>query len=860
MTLSFGKLPDRVTNGGSASVSLVDNDDPVVMVSFDQSHYVVNEGDDAVTVMVSLSADPERRVEIPLWVTLNNGATESDYSGVPERLIFESGETKKSFDLIATDDNEDEDDETVTLSFGALPNRVSMGSQTTVTITDNDERGVTVSVAELAVPEGGENTYTIVLQSMPTAPVTLQVSGMENTDLLIDMPQLTFTAENWHVPQNVVVRARRDDDAVVDMAVTLHHAISGGDYGEMVVAPVAVTITEDDVPALSIEDQRASEDAVEMVFTVKLNVQSSEEVHVSYQTSNRIAEAGTDYKATQGMLRFASLETHATFAVPIINDDMDEGNETFTVTLSEPIYATLDNAQALGTIVDEDATPRAMEWLLSGVGRLVATETVEIISRRFEGQRLGSRPSLMLGGRIMSPDDRMDGHALVGLARNLAAVMGVNTWMPSYPGASRSQEPIYPLSLGTRQPNWIAQGSASMDSPVHFRRITLRELLSRSAFELPLNRTDQRGQWTLWGQGTASRISGQPSAARTMVLEGFSGYLGIDYQFRPNALMGLTLTHILGDMDYSSRDDDLLIPFDFNLTSLMPYFYYQVRPKLGVWGILGIGRGRANITDAEGPIETPLILFMGASGARQDLITYRSIDLAMKADAFFVSTGLKAQIGLPKLRENVERVRLLLEGRNTQQMGEASQLIQSLEVGTRWDVGRVARGAGMDLGGGFEYRHTELGLGAAARGRYLLIHGQAGYEEWGISLLLRTDPGWGKRGLVLTIAPVWGAPSQSAETLWRDAQSMGNGPVLTSQHGIGIRPDRMEIDFGYRFVRHAGDTLIMPYSGLSFGGRGWQSYRLGGRMEVDERMDVDIEGELGSQGQSTLRLRAYMHW
>ena len=702
---------------------------------------------------------------------------------------------------------------------------------------------------------------------MPTEPVMLYVSGMENTDVLVDAPQVMFTEENWHVPQAVAVRARADDDAVVDGVVTLHHAISGGDYGAVVVAPVAVMITEDDVPVLTIEDQRASEDAAEMVFTVLLNVQSSEEVRVSYETSNGTAEAGTDYKATQGILRFAALEMRQTFSVPIIDDDLDEGDETFTVVLSAPVNATLstDNARALGTIVDEDTVPLAMAYLLSSVGRLVATETVEIISRRFEDQRLGTRSSLMLGGRILSLDDRRGEHALVGLARNLAAVMGVDLWMPSSSGLGRgmglSQEPMSPLSLSTRRPAHIAHAGNAIGSPVHIRQVTVQDVLSRSAFELPLNQKEKErgGQWTLWGQGATSRMSGQPDAARTMTLEGFSGYLGVDYRFRKDALVGLTLTHILGNMDYSRENDDVLVPLDFNLTSLMPYFYYQVQPKMGLWGILGLGQGRASV-QAEEPLETPMRLFMGASGVRQDLTTYRSIDLAVKADAFFVTTGSQAQLKLPKLRENVERVRLLLEGRNRRAVGVASQLTHTVEVGARWDMGRVASGAGMDLGGGLEYAHTELGLGLAARGRYLLIHGQSGYEEWGASLMLRTDPGWGKRGLVLTMAPVWGAPSQSAEAMWRGTQGLSNRSVRGAQNGPGIRPDRTEVDFGYRFMRHAREGMIMPYGGLSIDRQSWQSYRVGGEWKLDEWIDVNLQGEHSAHGGIAIRFRAYLAW
>ena len=106
-------------------VTVIDNDDPQVTVSFGASSYTAAEGG-TVEVTVELSADPEREVVIPLTTTEQDGATGSDYSGVPASLTFESGDTSKSFTFEATDDALDDDGELVKLGFGAMPTGVTV--------------------------------------------------------------------------------------------------------------------------------------------------------------------------------------------------------------------------------------------------------------------------------------------------------------------------------------------------------------------------------------------------------------------------------------------------------------------------------------------------------------------------------------------------------------------------------------------------------------------------------------------------------------------------------------------------------------------------------------------------------------
>ena len=140
--LEFGTLPSRVSQGArnETTVNIGDDDAPEVTVEFGADTYAVAEGG-AQSVTVTLSADPERTVTIPLSKTEQGGATSADYSVVPSSVTFNAGETSRSFTFSAFDDTVDDDDESVRLEFGALPDRVSAGARNQITfnITDDDD-------------------------------------------------------------------------------------------------------------------------------------------------------------------------------------------------------------------------------------------------------------------------------------------------------------------------------------------------------------------------------------------------------------------------------------------------------------------------------------------------------------------------------------------------------------------------------------------------------------------------------------------------------------------------------------------------------------------------------------------------
>jgi len=111
------------------------------------------------------------------------------------------------------------------------------------------------------------------------------------------------------------------------------------------------------LPTLSINDVTVTEGdsgTTNAVFTVNLSAASTQTVSVNYGTANGTATAGSDYTATSNTLSFAPGQTSKTISVPIVGNTLAEGSENFTLNLSNPTNATISDAQAVGTIIDND--------------------------------------------------------------------------------------------------------------------------------------------------------------------------------------------------------------------------------------------------------------------------------------------------------------------------------------------------------------------------------------------------------------------------------------------------------------------------------------------------------------------------
>ncbi len=99
---------------------------------------------------------------------------------------------------------------------------------------------------------------------------------------------------------------------------------------------------------------RAPENTGNMVFTVDLSGTSTGPVSVRWTTADRTATAGADYTAASGTLTIPAGAASGEFEVPILNDLLDEHDETFLVRFDRPSGAGLASTEAVGTIEDDD--------------------------------------------------------------------------------------------------------------------------------------------------------------------------------------------------------------------------------------------------------------------------------------------------------------------------------------------------------------------------------------------------------------------------------------------------------------------------------------------------------------------------
>ncbi len=92
-------------------------------------------------------------------------------------------------------------------------------------------------------------------------------------------------------------------------------------------------------------------------FTVALSDPVDEQVTVDYATEEGSARASTDYEGSSGTLAFAPNEQTKTITVPVRGDTRDEPDETFGVRLKNVHNASTQDADARGTIADDDSPP-----------------------------------------------------------------------------------------------------------------------------------------------------------------------------------------------------------------------------------------------------------------------------------------------------------------------------------------------------------------------------------------------------------------------------------------------------------------------------------------------------------------------
>ena len=115
-----------------------------------------------------------------------------------------------------------------------------------------------------------------------------------------------------------------------------------------------------------------------VTYIVTLSSASNQTISVNYATANGTATGGLDYTATIGTLTFAPGVTSQVINIPILNDFLNEADETFTLTLSSPTNASIGAVTTVTTTITDTLTASVTTTLPANVENLTLTGTAAI--------------------------------------------------------------------------------------------------------------------------------------------------------------------------------------------------------------------------------------------------------------------------------------------------------------------------------------------------------------------------------------------------------------------------------------------------------------------------------------------------
>jgi hypothetical protein len=237
----------------------------------------------------------------------------------------------------------------------------------------------------------GTATITVTRTGGSTGAVTVHYATSDGpatagNDYVATSGTLTFA--DGEMSKTFTVSILQDDlvENGESLNLTLSDPTGGAALGTQSTA--LLNIIDDDVaqpgalqfsgPTFSVNESQGT-----ATITVTRTGGSNVPVTVHYATSDGSAVAGNDYTATSGTLSFGVGETQKTFTVPILDDQLVEGNETINLALSAPTDgATLGSrTTATLTIIDNDTTGTIAAAYQQGVNGYSGTTDVAITTQ-----------------------------------------------------------------------------------------------------------------------------------------------------------------------------------------------------------------------------------------------------------------------------------------------------------------------------------------------------------------------------------------------------------------------------------------------------------------------------------------------
>ena len=810
------------------------------------------EGTDS-SISFTVTLDEAATDTVTVDYATSDGTAESgdDYTAKSGTLSFSAGTTSKTLSVSISDDSNNESDETFTVTLSNASG-ADLGTATaTGTIENRNITPVTATFSGMPDEHDGSSEFTFELgfsQNVKLSYRDLRDDGfsVSGGDVRKAQRKTQGSNQNWTItvePDNngdVTIRLPETTDCDDDGAVCtadggkLNHSTT-----DTVLGPTGISVGDVEVAE--------GADAV-LVFAVSLTRAAGSALTVDYATSDGTATAGADYNAASGTLTIGAGSSSGSIEVSVIDDEHNEGSETFTLTLWNPSSGNLTDSSATGTITNHDALPAA---LVARFGRTAALHVVEQVEERvnaprapgFDGRVAGRQVSRNMG-RDLAGDLVQQ---LAGGYRGAPAPAGVPS---ANGGMTSSLGPQRPLGPQGRMAHGAGMQGAGLDSAgmqgagmQHDAGFGLglggrEQLLGGSGFAL--NRaTSSGGVLSFWSRSASSSFYGQDGA---LALNGDvrSTMFGADYS-KGRMITGVSLAHTRGLGGYAGAADTGRMTSA--VTGLYPWVGFKASERVTVWTVAGYGAGGLLLDPGAGaPIETGLSMAMAAGGSRGELMTSDAgFELAFKADALWVGTRTDAASGasgnLKATQAGVTRLRTALEGSKSTTIAARMAFTPSVEIGIRQDGGDAEVGRGVDVGLGLMLADGVTGLAVDVRIRRLLVHQADGFAESGMSISVSYDPSpKTPLGFTARVSPAWGGDAMSgADALWGRETMSGMG----REHLLGGGSDRLDTEVGYGLpigARFVGT----PRVGLRTSEYG-RDYRVGYGMQVLEQGRVHLQ-------------------
>lgn len=321
--------------------------------------------DGAANLVYTVALGQPTPTPVSVNVTIGGTATNgTDYTTVTSPLTIATGAASATIIVDPIADAANEPDETVTITL-ASGSGYTVGSPNSATGTLANDDLPTLSIGNVSLAEGDAGTTTFafpVTLSTPAGPggVSFDIATADGTAtaggdyLARALTGQQIAAGSSTYTFNVTVNGDALNEASETFLVNIAN-VSGAVVAD---GQGLGAITNDDpLPALSIADVTVTEGnsgTTNAVFTVTLDAASGQSVSANFASADGSAVAPGDYVASSGPVVFAPGAVSQPVTVVVNGDNVPEGNETFTVTLTAPTNATLARAVANGTITNDD--------------------------------------------------------------------------------------------------------------------------------------------------------------------------------------------------------------------------------------------------------------------------------------------------------------------------------------------------------------------------------------------------------------------------------------------------------------------------------------------------------------------------